>query len=42
MIRNGQELAQVAAATGFSDQPHLTRVFKSHIGVTPAVYRAGL
>jgi len=42
LIRAGHPLAEVAAAVGFADQPHLTRVFKSHIGVTPAVYRAAL
>ena len=42
LIAGGKGLAEIAASVGFSDQPHLTRVFKSHIGVTPAVYRAGL
>ena len=32
-------LAQVAADAGFTDQSHLTRVFKSVTGMTPAVYR---
>jgi len=30
----------VAAATGFCDQPHLTRAFKARFGVTPGAFRA--
>lgn len=33
-------LARVAFATGFADQPHLTRVFKRLVGVTPGAYRS--
>jgi AraC family transcriptional regulator len=32
-------LGEIAADAGFSDQSHLTRVFKSLTGITPAVYR---
>lgn len=32
-------ISQVAAEVGFSDQPHLTRLFRRVLGVTPAVYR---
>ena len=32
-------LAQVATACGFSSQSHLTRTFKSQVGVTPAQYK---
>ena len=32
-------LSACAAAAGFSDQSHLTRVFKQLVGVTPAVWR---
>jgi len=32
-------LADVALQTGFADQSHFTRTFKSHIGLTPAAYR---
>ena len=35
MMRCGQTLADVAAATGFADQSHLTRHFKKCFGVTP-------
>ncbi|HEY8370053.1 MAG TPA: AraC family transcriptional regulator [Thermodesulfobacteriota bacterium] len=38
-LRRGDSPAEVAAATGFSDQAHLTRVFKARVGVTPAAYR---
>ena len=32
-------LATVAAATGFTDQSHLCRVFKSLLGCTPVEFR---
>lgn len=32
-------LAQVAAASGFADQSHLTLVFRQQLGCTPRVYR---
>ncbi|QBD75753.1 AraC family transcriptional regulator [Ktedonosporobacter rubrisoli] len=32
-------LAQVALESGFSNQSHLTRVFKHHLNLTPRVYR---
>jgi AraC-like DNA-binding protein len=38
-LRRGETLAEIAATTGFCDQAHLTRVFKTHVGVTPGVYR---
>jgi AraC-like DNA-binding protein len=31
-------LAELADSCGFSDQSHMTRVFKERFGVTPAVY----
>lgn len=34
-------LAEVAAACGFADQPHLNRVFKARVGVSPGQYRRG-
>jgi AraC-like DNA-binding protein len=40
MLRAGEPPAQVAAATGFVDQSHLTRRFKGAFGVTPSQYRA--
>jgi len=35
----GEAPADVAAAVGFVDQPHLTRLFKRAYGVTPGAYR---
>ncbi|MBE9099086.1 helix-turn-helix domain-containing protein [Vacuolonema iberomarrocanum] len=32
-------LAEVAAACGFYDQAHLTRIFKKQLGTTPGAYR---
>lgn len=34
-------LKQIAAAAGFSDQAHMTRVFRSHLGATPGQVRVG-
>ncbi len=39
MLDQGQSIAAVAYATGFSDQSHLTRHFKRIVGVTPGQYR---
>jgi AraC-like DNA-binding protein len=41
-LRQGEDLMEIAAATGFSDQAHLTRVFKTRVGVTPGAYRAAV
>jgi AraC-like DNA-binding protein len=40
LLRRGSAIAEAAYATGFHDQSHLTRVFASAYGVTPAVYQA--
>jgi AraC family transcriptional regulator len=32
-------LCEIALAAGFSDQSHLTRMFKRHMGIAPAQYR---
>ena len=40
MIVRGAPLAQVALGTGFADQAHLTRVYKSIMGATPGQFRA--
>ena len=39
LARGDRPLAEVAAGAGFADQSHFTRVFRCHIGVTPARYR---
>jgi AraC-like DNA-binding protein len=38
-LRRQRPLADVALATGFADQAHLTRMFKAAVGITPARYR---
>jgi AraC-like DNA-binding protein len=40
LLRAGEPVARVAAACGFADQPHLTRVFRRAVGVTPGRYAA--
>ncbi len=39
LLRDGLSATHVAAMTGFSDQSHLTRVFKQRLGVTPGRFR---
>lgn len=38
LLHGGTDLVEVAMSCGFSDQPHLTRVFKRVFGVTPGQY----
>ena len=38
MLSSGEQIKDVALATGFTDQSHLTRRFKSVVGVTPGQY----
>ncbi|TIM22012.1 MAG: helix-turn-helix transcriptional regulator, partial [Mesorhizobium sp.] len=38
MARDVASLGDIAEATGFFDQAHLTRVFKSIVGVTPGAW----
>jgi AraC-like DNA-binding protein len=40
LIRSGLSLGEVAAASGFADQGHLTRSFRHSMGITPGAYRA--
>ena len=39
-LGGGTAVADVAAATGFADQAHLTRWFRRCYGITPGAYRA--
>jgi AraC-like DNA-binding protein len=39
LLTNGMAPAAVAAATGLSDQAHLTRAFSWRYGITPARYQ---
>jgi AraC-like DNA-binding protein len=40
MLREGKSIAHIGEQTGFSDQSHLTRVFKQQTGVTPKIYQS--
>ena len=42
MRRTNQPLALIAQEAGFSDQSHLTSIFRRETGVTPGRYRAAL
>jgi AraC-like DNA-binding protein len=39
LLRQGSPIAVAAAEAGFSDQSHLTRLFRRTFGTTPGVYR---
>jgi AraC-like DNA-binding protein len=41
LIRDGLSLGEAAAASGFADQSHMTRVFVARYGFTPGAWRAG-
>jgi transcriptional regulator GlxA family with amidase domain len=41
LLRAGEDIAGVAAETGFADQSHLGRWFRRAFGVTPGRYRSG-
>jgi AraC family transcriptional regulator len=38
LLQSDASLTEVAAVAGFSDQAHFTRVFKQHVGLTPAAW----
>jgi AraC-like DNA-binding protein len=40
LLRQGYPIADVAAATGFSDQSHFGRSFLTCFGATPGQFRA--
>ena len=37
---DGESLIDVAMETGFSDQPHLTRAFRTELGLPPGRFRS--
>jgi AraC-like DNA-binding protein len=39
LIGDGASLAGAAAACGFADQSHMTRVFTRHFGFTPGAWK---
>lgn len=39
MLRTDKSLSEIALDCGLADQPHLTRLFRRLVGVTPAVWR---
>lgn len=39
LIRDGLSLVQAAAACGFADQSHMTRLFSRHFGFTPGAWQ---
>lgn len=39
LLAGDQPLTSIAAETGFSDQAHFTRVFRKHVGTTPARWK---
>ena len=39
MVASNLPLSQIAVATGFSDQSHLSRSFRDHVGAAPASWR---
>jgi AraC-like DNA-binding protein len=42
LLRKGLRPADVVGLAGFVDQPHITRVFRRELGITPGRYREGL
>lgn len=40
VARGDRPLAEIAAAAGFADQSHFTRLFRRYVGTTPAMFRA--
>lgn len=42
LLALGATPSQVAQELGFSDQPHLTRLFRQRVGFTPGAYRAAV
>ncbi|MBV8679946.1 MAG: AraC family transcriptional regulator [Aquitalea sp.] len=42
MLASGHSPSDTALGLGFADQPHLTRVFRQSLGITPAAYQRSL
>lgn len=42
LIARGTSLAEAAAASGFADQSHMTRLFSRNYGVSPGTYAAAI
>jgi AraC-like DNA-binding protein len=42
LLARGSALADAAAASGFADQSHMTRIFIRTYGITPGAYAAAL
>jgi AraC family transcriptional regulator len=42
LVASGTSLGDIAAAAGFCDQSHFSRLFKRYTGLTPAAYRLAL
>lgn len=42
LLKDDANLSEIATASGFADQAHFTRVFKSIVGLTPAEWRRGV
>jgi AraC-like DNA-binding protein len=40
VLADGASIARTAVDTGFADQSHFTRVFKSFVGATPCQYQS--
>lgn len=41
LLRQGEAIGQAAAACGFADQSHFTRLFRAEYRITPALWLAG-
>ncbi|NMA97965.1 MAG: helix-turn-helix transcriptional regulator [Phyllobacteriaceae bacterium] len=39
LAKSSMPIAEIAIECGFSHQEHLTRLFRRHLGTTPAAYR---
>jgi Helix-turn-helix domain len=42
LLRGKQLLSEIAFASGFVDQSHMTRIFSRRIGMTPGEWRGGI